>query len=106
MTDLPLRALPDPKPRRQDFATDDQFGEAYGHWMGRQAKLAAQRPAVKAAPAAVAPPASRAAPVASKPASSTLSRMSLRGDMERDTWNQHTKARFQRAKAANTPTKD
>jgi hypothetical protein len=70
------------KPRRQDFATDDDFGEAYARWMMRPA------PAAPAAP-----------PRAATPPSATLpARFTARAEIERDTWNQHTKARFMRAK--------
>jgi hypothetical protein len=71
------------KPRRQDFATDDDFGEAYARWTMRPTPVAPQ-------------------PVA--PALATLpARSTARAEIERDTWNQHTKARFMRAKEAARP---
>lgn len=85
----------DNKPKRENFKSDDDFGEAYGHWMLRQG--------TKSAPTAVAPKAPRAAsPVASAPvptpAKASLPRLPARMEAERDTWNLNTKARFLRAK--------
>jgi hypothetical protein len=72
------------KPRREDFASDDDFGEAYGDWMAHQKKASSQ--AVKA-------PALKVIPVDRK-----LTQIPARLEAERDTWNQNTKARFLRAK--------
>jgi type V secretory pathway adhesin AidA len=81
------------KPRRQDFATDDDFGEAYAIWMMRQSKQP-QSPAKVTSTATVA----RTAPAA--PPKPSTDRVTARSEIERDTWNQHTKARFMRAKDA------
>ena len=78
------------KPRRQDFASDDDFGEAYARWMMRSTKSAAPTPQVSSAP-----PPRPAAPALRAP---LPERSSARAEIEKDTWNQHTKARFMRAK--------
>jgi hypothetical protein len=72
----------DTKPKRENYRSDDAFGEAYGHWMGRQ-KV---KPAVRAVSAQAAP----------RP---LLTNTPARAEAERDTWNLNTKARFLRAKA-------
>jgi hypothetical protein len=41
----------DTKPKRENYRSDDAFGEAYGHWMGRQMG----KPAAPSAPAPVTP---------------------------------------------------
>ncbi len=84
-----------PKPRRQDFTTDDEFGEAYALWMMRQPKVS--RSTVVAAQPRAVPAAAAAAPKPLPP------RWTARAEIERDTWNQHTKARFMRAKAGAEP---
>ncbi len=86
------------KPRRQDFATDDDFGEAYALWMMRQSKQP-KSPAKVTSTATVA----RTAPAA--PPKPSTDRFTARAEIERDTWNQHTKARFMRAKDAVQPSK-
>jgi hypothetical protein len=93
------RAVP-PKPRREDYASDDDFGEAYVLWKSQQILAAA------AAPAAPAPP-----PVAKRPAASAAKpRVTLppmappllprQSEAEREAWNLSTKARFWRAKTS------
>lgn len=76
----------DTKPKRENYRSDDAFGEAYGHWMGRQ----------RVKPAAP-------APVTPKP---MLTNTPARAEAERDTWNLNTKARFLRAKANEAATKN
>ncbi len=100
MNDGNRRPPQDPKPKRESFASDDAFGEAYGHWMSRQPKTAAApvKPQVPAPAAKRAPPSHPVpvtVPLATSPASP---RISARTEIERDTWNQHTKARFMKAK--------
>jgi hypothetical protein len=100
MNDGNRRPPQDPKPRRESFASDDAFGEAYGHWMSRQPKTAPAPVKLDApVPAAKRAPVSHPAPVslATSPASP---RISARTEIERDTWNQHTKARFMKAKTS------
>jgi hypothetical protein len=80
------------KPRRQDFASDDDFGEAYARWMMRTTKPATPTPPVSSTPSP-----RPAAPALRAP---LPERSSARSEIEKDTWNQHTKARFMRAKQA------
>lgn len=75
----------EPKPKRENYRSDDAFGEAYGHWMGRQKG----KPVAPVAPSAQAPAAPRP----------LLTNTPARAEAERDTWNLNTKARFLRAKA-------
>jgi hypothetical protein len=79
----------DTKPKRENYRSDDAFGEAYGHWMGRQMG----KPAAPSAPA----------PVTPKP---LLTNTPARAEAERDTWNLNTKARFLRAKATEAAAKN
>lgn len=79
----------DTKPKRENYRSDDEFGEAYGHWMGRQRV----KPVASSAPV----------PATSKP---LLTNTPARAEAERDTWNLNTKARFLRAKANETAAKN
>jgi hypothetical protein len=95
MSDMTGERHMDNKPKRENFNSDDDFGEAYGNWMARQAR--------KPVPAAVAPKAPRpasplASAVAPAPVKAPLQRLPARMEAERDTWNLNTKARFLRAK--------
>ena len=74
----------DTKPKRENYRSDDDFGEAYAHWMGRPKA----QPVARSAPAP--------AQVAPRP---LLTNTPARAEAERDTWNLNTKARFLRAKA-------
>lgn len=84
----------DNKPKRENFKSDDDFGEAYGYWMARQGNRPVSAVAPKA-PRAASPVASAPAPT---PAKASLPRLPARMEAERDTWNLNTKARFLRAK--------
>ena len=89
------------KPKREDFRTDDEFGEAYGHWM-------ASKPKMTSRPAPQTPQPSRPQPIA-RPAqvlvNAARTPMSARFEADRDTWNHSTKARFRR-EAANAAAKE
>lgn len=67
------------KPLRENFKSDDDFGEAYAYWMAHRTKAAAP-----------------ALPIAA-PAAPLLPRQS---EAEREAWNRSTKVRFLRAKAS------
>lgn len=91
----------DNKPKRENFKSDDDFGEAYGNWMARQGK--------KSVPNAVAPQAPRTvnpSVLAPAPAKASLPRLPARMEAERDTWNLNTKARFLREKAKESAAKN
>jgi hypothetical protein len=89
------------KPKREDFRTDDEFGEAYGYWMVSTSKAVPKT--VVPTPQRPRPPQfAKPIPVIVNPARSP---MSARFEADRDTWNHSTKARFQRA-AANAAAKD
>ena len=81
------------KPKRSDFATDDDFGEAYALWMAYQKRAQATYSAPKPQNRAALPPAAPVIPVNRK-----LAQIPARVEAERETWNLTTKARFQRAK--------
>lgn len=85
----------DNKPKRENFKSDDDFGEAYGNWMARQGKKSAPTAVAPKAPRAAIPSAPTSAPA---PAKAPLPRLPARMEAERDTWNLNTKARFLRAK--------
>ena len=76
------------KPKRENFASDDDFGEAYGDWMAQQRKASS-------AAAAAAP---KTPPLVVIPVNRKLAQIPARLEAERDTWNQNTKARFLRTK--------
>jgi len=88
----------DHKPKRENFQTDDDFGEAYAIWRSQQGRVAASAPVVKAQPQAAKPP---AIPPASAPAPA-LARPTQprRSEAEREAWNLSTKERFWRAKTS------
>lgn len=89
MTDETGARIVGAKPRRENFKSDDDFGEAYARWMISKGKIpVAQTP--------VPPP--RPAQVANT--SSPGKRMPVRIEAERDFWNQSTKLRFQRGKSS------
>lgn len=82
----------DNKPKRENFSTDDDFGEAYANWRSQQGRVAAAAPTAKLQPQ-VAKPLS----MPSAPARSVLPR---RSEAEREAWNLSTKERFWRAKTS------
>lgn len=83
------------KPKREDFRTDDDFGEAYAFWRIQQVSVAATSPvSAPVRPVVKAPPAKPVVNLAS-PAGTVLPRQS---EAEREAWNLSTKARFWRAK--------
>lgn len=107
------------KPKRENFASDDDFGEAYAAWLAIQKKLApdtapasappkpATAPSPQAKTGSVARPAARQIPPSAKtPPSPQTNRVSARNEAERDTWNLITKARFARAKESARTSKD
>jgi hypothetical protein len=75
------------KPKRENFASDDDFGEAYGGWMAQQKKTGSSAAAAPKTPPLVVIPVNR-----------KLAQIPARLEAERDTWNQNTKARFLRTK--------
>jgi len=80
------------KPKRENYQTDDDFGEAYALWRSQQDRVAQAAPVAKR-PSQVA----RASLVAPVPANPLASR---RSEAEREAWNLSTKARFWRAKTS------
>lgn len=97
MTDETGARLVGAKPRRENFRSDDDFGEAYAHWMISKGKTP-----VAQTPSPIAPihsaPLSRSAQVAITPSPSK--RMPVRIEAERDFWNKSTKLLFQRRKSS------
>lgn len=91
MNDATSPRATDNKPQRENFATDDDFGEAYANWRSQQGRVAAA-PTAKPPPQAAAP---RSLPPA--PERSVLPR---RSEAEREAWNLSTKERFWRAKTS------
>lgn len=96
----------DPKPKRDNFATDDDFGEAYAYWMARQRRPSVATPAAKVLPKAAT--AAQAVVRPSKPTTPPLASSApvdpgpppRRSEAEREAWNLSTKARFWRAKTS------
>lgn len=84
----------DNKPKRENFSTDDDFGEAYANWRSQQGRVAVAAPAAKPQPQAAKPSAKPPAPA---PARTALPR---RSEAEREAWNLSTKERFWRAKTS------
>lgn len=85
------------KPKRENFKTDDDFGEAYVLWRSQQILAAVAPPS--APPPKPKPVVARApapAPVALPPAAA----LPRRSEAEREAWNLSTKARFWRAKVS------
>ena len=81
------------KPKRENFRSDDDFGEAYALWMLQQKKAPAPTPSAAPKAQTPLPPAVTVIPV-----NRNLPQIPARIEAERDTWNQTTKARFMRAK--------
>lgn len=90
----------DPKPKRDNFATDDDFGEAYAYWMARQRRPSVVTPAAKVLPQAAAKPTQSAKPPLAAPAAADPMPPPRRSEAEREAWNLSTKARFWRAKTS------
>lgn len=95
----------DPKPKRDNFATDDDFGEAYAYWMARQRRPSVVTPAAKVlpkatVPQAVAKPTKPATPPLASPPPADTGPPPRRSEAEREAWNLSTKARFWRAKTS------
>lgn len=84
----------DNKPQRENFSTDDDFGEAYANWRSQQGRVAAVAPAAKPQPQ---PQVARQPSRPPAPASPALPR---RSEAEREAWNLSTKERFWRAKTS------
>ncbi len=84
------------KPKRENFKTDDDFGEAYAYWMRSKGNIP-----VAQTPSPIAPiystPVSKPVQVANTPGPGK--RMPVRIEAERDFWNKSTKLRFQRGRS-------
>ncbi len=90
----------DPKPKRDNFATDDDFGEAYAYWMARQRRPSVVTPAAKVLPQTAAKPTQSTKPPLTAPAAADPVPQPRRSEAEREAWNLSTKERFWRAKTS------